>query len=161
VLKPRIPFTYQVDFHTRPLLPGDAWNYLLLVCLIFIVATHKKTTKKHFTLYLFIIIWAIGNYARADFIAFMLLLSFRFINWEKISRFKKVIILVSISIYFLVNIFIGMIRGNNIEGNVFQNFFNQLPETIIAAVNQATAADIIHIFNTGFYYTENYGYLFG
>lgn len=159
---PHIPF-YNASMSNRQavLIQGGAWNYVGLCAFAFLMATNKNKKIINF-IFIFLVVWNIGNYNRADVLSLVIIYVIRLIKLNKISKHKQIKYFSMIFLLFLFSLFVGNYRvSNSMNNNIFIAFINSIGKTINDILNQPTAADIIHIYNVSIDYTQNLGFLHG
>ncbi len=156
---PRFSFMTGLNNETRfnHLLPGNAWNYVAIVAILFTTLSRKLSVVQIVT-YLFVIFWFFLNYERVDMLGLALLLFLRYYRYIlevpiiKRIKYKKTIFvsLVSILLIFLfASTHIRERREFDIL-DIAKDFFVQ-----------STSCDIMHVFNTSFEYVDNIGMAHG
>lgn len=160
ILLPHIPF---IDPNrSDALLKGGAWNYTGLCAFAFLTAKGFKENKLATILFFVIILWNIGNYARADVVGLIVFYFVRYIVLNRLPTYKKVRYFTMLLVIFLFAIFVGEYRvSTNFNNNIFVSFVNSFGSLVQDVLNQPTAADIIHIYNVGIDYVQNVGLLHG
>ena len=149
-----IQFPYFRDFSGKegmqtPLLPGSAWNAVSLVCLIFCLPYIEKKWIVRIA-YLFVVLWCFLHFERVDALGILILVLFYFMKKYRLSTKWYVAIGVALLAILLALAYIGNYRAGGTE----QSIFMQL-------LVQTTASDISYLYNIGFQYIEDYGFLFG
>ena len=160
---PHIPFLHaSLENRQNVLLQGGAWNYVGLCAFAFLTAKHGKKHKVIFYVFIIMVVWNIGNYNRVDVMSLIIFYLIRYITLNKISKRKTIKYFAMLFLLFLFSIFVGEYRvSTSINANIFISFINSIGKTVSNIFNQSTAADIIHVYNTGIDYTKNLGLLYG
>ena len=135
------------------LLPGDAWNYVAITAVIFSTCYNKITKIQMFT-YIFVIGWFFANYERVDMLGLLVFLIFRYSKEfkntaqkvvSKLSKYKKICLMIGLVTFLFGTTYIR-------DGKEF-NFIDLTRDVF----TQATASDVIYIYNSAFEYVENIG----
>ena len=131
------------------LLPGNFWNHLSIIFLIFLLPTIKKN---HFYIlpWIFVIGWCFLKKERVDAIGLLILLLISLLFMKIISKRICFIILIFFVIFLAI---MGITR----IGNGFSSF----GDFIYGIVVQSTSADIAYVLNISIRYTKDYGFLSG
>gem|GEM_PF-714927 len=163
---PTLPFTHVSDFSQvrKALVAGSAWNYLMICSMVAFLSSTKKITLFEGVFLGFIFAWSLGNFNRAEVIGLFVLLGLRYVSWEKISKKRKWIFFTMALIGIIFMMFLGYYRVQESaasEQNILISFILDIKNQIIHLTNQNTAGDIIHIYNTAFHYTREFGFLYG
>lgn len=131
------------------LLPGDFWNHLSVIFLIFLLPSLKRNKLVLFP-WLFVIAWCFLKKERVDAIGLLFLLLIVMYKKKMVSK-NVLIILTFVSVCFLA--IMGITRiGDSI------NSFDELIKTILI---QSTSSDIAYILNISIHYVDDYGLQFG
>lgn len=149
---PSLPFTR--GFSTSSLLPGNAWNHLAIVGLMFSFEKAKKSKYIRFC-FVFVIIWFISHFERVDIISFILGLVLVLLVRNNIRvRIKTVIrYCIFILLALIAMVYIGEVRA----GNSSISFFDLLRKLVV----QNTATDVAYVFNLSAEYYEHFQLLHG
>lgn len=128
------------------LLPGSAWNHLVLVSLIFL-AFYMKDSKIAIGAFIFAIVWFLIHGERVDMLGYIIGLALIIINRYDVKfNYKKVLLSSAMIVsFFVVFIIVGMIRNSYTV-----NIANILYSFII----QPTAADVAYVLNSSIYYSK-------
>lgn len=154
---PSLNFSFGTSARFDSLLPGNAWNHMAIISLIFAMPNFKKSAIVKFS-YAFCIIWFLSHSERVDMIGLILALIIMLLlngreSAKKILSFRNwKYYLVGIIIIF-VFIYIGEYRGGRTEFDI-----SKLTRKILI---QSTAADIGYVYNTAILHTEYNGYSHG
>lgn len=149
-----IQFPYFRDFSgkagmQKTLLPGNAWNHVSLVCLIFCLPyLEKKWIVK--IAYAFVVLWCFLHFERVDAIGIVVLVLLYFFKKYRLSVKWYIII----GLGFLAVLFALAYIGNYRAGGSKQSIFMQL-------LIQSTASDLAHLYNLGFQFVDDFGHLYG
>ncbi|MCI8362659.1 MAG: hypothetical protein HFJ41_06025 [Clostridia bacterium] len=144
---PSLPFkSFGETVRFNHLLPGDAWNHLVIISLIFAYPNLKESKMVKFS-YIFCILWFLAHYERVDIIGIIILIVILSIcnikNKISIKQIMKYgLILITV---LLVLVFIGEARVNN-KSNI--NFIRKI-------LIQNTASDLGYIYNVSVEYAKN------
>lgn len=149
---PRLTMQVAAGERFNMLLPGNAWNQLAIVGLLFNYRFLKDRLSVKLT-YTFVIAWFLLNGERADVTGLVLgLIVFKFVSSsKKISR-RMAIKLIILTILFAVAMnMIVMIRNGNFSfGKSFSTLFTT-----------ATTADVGYLYNASIDFYNNFGQLNG
>ena len=149
---PTLPFTQEERF--QALLPGNAWNHLAIISLIFVLPVVKKY-KFVLGTYVLVILWFLSHYERVDCIGLLiaLLVIYLMVRSRKTvdngKIFKVGIICVLI---FAVMTFLG-------EARVHATF--SLTQLLRKFVTQNTACDVGYMYDIAIKYVEKNDFLWG
>ena len=148
---PTIPFSYNAAHRFDALLPGNAWNHMVLICLIFLLGNLKTNKIVVFT-YLFSCFWFLSHYERVDMLGLisLLLLIYFANNNIKLHLVKMIKMGVVVVVLFIIMINVGYNRGGYKADNILKNVFVQ-----------STAADIAYVYNISLDYNMNNDLLYG
>lgn len=131
------------------LLPGNFWNCLSSIFLIFLLPVIKKQ-KKYILPWLFVIGWCFLRNERVDALGLFILLLVYLRKNKMLSKKIFIIILVLSLIGLSVMGFTRMDIG-----------FNSFKDFILKIVVQSTSSDIAYLLNISIRYTKDFGYLLG
>lgn len=152
---PRLSIIPELDNPNRfyHLLPGNAWNYVAIVAVLFTTLSRRLSILQIFT-YIFVIFWFFFNYERVDMLGLFILLGLRYrtylLNLKFIAKikYKKFIISVICGLLLIFLFASSHLReGRNVD------LFMIAKDMLV----QTTSCDIMHVFNTAFDYVENIG----
>lgn len=148
---PTLPFTFNSANRFNALLPGNAWNHVVIICLIFLLGNLKNNKFVKFT-FLFCAFWFLSHYERVDMIGIIVLLVFIYFSKHEIKlNFTKYIkYFVGIIILFIGMSYIGATRGGTSINSLTKSLFTQ-----------STACDIAYVYNISIDYSQNYGLVHG
>lgn len=148
---PTIPFSYNAAHRFDALLPGNAWNHIVLICLIFLLGNLKTNKTVVFT-YLFSCFWFLSHYERVDMLGLISLLLLIYFAKKNIKLHIVKVIKMSaiVIILFIIMINVGYNRGGYKADNILKNIFVQ-----------STAADIAYVYNISLDYNMNNDLLYG
>ena len=149
---PTIPFTFTNRFEA--LLPGNAWNHVAIIALLFVSPNIKKY-KFVLMSYIFVIAWLLTHYERVDVLG--LVVALVLVNIVKNAKKKNEIIqIVKMGILFLVLFillsFIGEVR--------MQSSFS-INNVLLKLVTQNTASDVGYIYSIAVDYISEHSLLMG
>ena len=156
---PRFSLISGINGETRfeHLLPGNAWNYVAIVAILFTTLSAHLSIFQIFT-YVFVVFWFFFNYERVDMLGLSILLALRYykIIWESpiVSRikYKKTILFA-----LLTTVITFLFASSHLrEGRGF-NLIAIAKDLLV----QTTSCDIMHVFNTSFDYVNNIGFSYG
>lgn len=152
---PSLPFQ---TFDTRvvalkALLPGNAWNHLVIILLIFIFSEFKNSKYVKFT-YCFVVFWFLSHFERVDMLGLLLMISvLMIINASKKKRKRYIVIL----FIFGTIMFFGLTAFASIRVNKSVKA-NELIKSIFV---HSTVADIAYTFNSAIQYKSDKGLMYG
>ncbi len=159
VYLPRFSLLSGVSHESRyyHLLPGNAWNYVAIVSILFTTLSRKLSFFQIIT-YSFVILWFFMNYERVDMLGLTVLLVFRYRDYILQSSFVKYIPYKKIVFSTLFTSLFAFLFASSYlrEGKSF-NLFSLIRDILV----QTTSCDIMHVFNTAFEYVENVGLTYG
>lgn len=151
---PKMPFSFSANERFEALLPGNAWNHLVIVSLIAVVSELKKNHIVQCT-YLFVAFWFLSHYERVDiigiFILLIVLIMIKIKGKLKLGNIIKISI-VLLGIFTLLT-YIGETRMGNSSFS-FKYILHKL-------VSQNTASDIGYGFNSSCDYVLHHQLLYG
>lgn len=152
---PSMPFqTADIrNVELKALLPGNAWNHLAIVALIFAFPRFKDSKYVKFA-YFFTIFWFLSHFERVDVLGIIIMFILLIIVNVDAKRRKKMIGIVCIIVVIL---FAVMTAIANIRVNKKVNF-NDLIKSIFI---QSTVSDIAYTYNAAIQYNIDHGNLFG
>ncbi|KGK89555.1 hypothetical protein [Clostridium sp. HMP27] len=151
---PQMIFTFDSSTRFQSLLPGNGWNHLAIVALIFAVTRIQDSMFIKISL-VFIVFWFLAHYERVDIVGFC----FAFISLFAIKKNLKInakfIMRYGIMIFIIFGflVYIGEVRAGNISID--------LSMLLKHIVSQNTASDIGYVFHSSTKYVEDYGLLQG
>lgn len=154
---PSLNFAFGESDRFNALLPGNAWNHMAVISLIFAMPNLKKSKIVKFS-YVFCILWFLVHSERVDMIGLILALLILFlVNGEKegkkIFSKKNIKYYVIALIVFVVLIYIGEYRS----GRTDMDFNKLIKKTLV----QNTAADVGYVYNASILYPKSNGFLYG
>lgn len=148
---PRLPFSYNSSGRFQALLPGNAWNHITIICLIFLIGNLKNDKLIQFT-YGFCIFWFLSHYERVDTIGLLLLLVIIFFVRKKIKiNMPKLLIIGTIFlIIFSTMTYVGVKRSKSNDIGLLKNL-----------IVQSTASDLAYVYNISIDYSRTNSKLYG
>lgn len=150
---PSLPFQ---DDYARfdALLPGNAWNHIAMVALIFMIPNIKKS-KFCKVIYAFVIFWFLSHYERVDIIGMLILIVIiLYKQKERKIKIKNIIVLV----FVIFAIIFSMIAiGEKRAGNNSTTLSNLVKKVLV----QNTACDVAYVFNSAIDYNNSHQLLYG
>ncbi len=152
---PGAPFDMEYTSNRfQGLLPGNAWNHISMVCLLFLLPKFRRSNIVKIT-YAFVMFWFLSHYERVDVIGLIFFcLIYFFAKKEKIKLKTYIIVgIMAISTVFTM-VYIGEARVNNQKNISIVDIFRKV-------LVQNTAADIGYVFNTSIEYAKNEKLLIG
>ena len=152
---PSMPFqTSDIrNVELKALLPGNAWNHVAIVALIFAFPRLKDSKYVKFS-YIFTIFWFLSHFERVDVLGLIIMtILLVIINVNEKLRKKAIIIVGTICIV----IFFGMTAIANIRVNK-EVTLNSLIKSIFV---QSTVSDIAYTYNAAIQYNIEQGNLYG
>lgn len=151
---PTIPFVFNAGNRFEALLPGNAWNHLSVVALLFIMPNIRKC-KFVICTYVFVIFWFLSHYERVDVIGIILALAYIYIasNRSKKIEWKKVF---RIGILGIIVFFVLSLIGETRMSSTFS--FSKLFEKLL---KQNTASDVGFMYDLAIKYTNDHELLHG
>lgn len=154
---PSLNFTFGSGVRFNSLLPGNAWNHVVVISLIMILPNLKDNKLVKLT-YLFCIFWFLIHSERVDMIGVIFLVFVYFSNKidikklnKKLKNINKIILLILIVLVFVI---IGEVRSGRKIDLSFEYLCNKI-------LIQNTAADVGYVYNVSIIETENNGYNYG
>ena len=127
------------------LLPGNFWNHLSVIFLIFTLPSIKRK-KLAIIPWIFVIGWCFIKKERVDSLGLIVLLLIAMFHFEIISKRMFYLILI---IFVVTFAFLGMYRiGADING---------IRDAFKTVLIQSTAADIAYLLNISIHYVKDYG----
>lgn len=151
---PSIPFVFVANNRFNGLLPGNAWNHLSIVALLFML---PNITKYKFVLvtYGFVFFWFLSHYERVDVLGVIVVLGFIYLakNHNKKNELKKIVKIAVVGLAaFVMLSFLGESRmGSSLT---FSNIFKKL-------VTQNTASDVGYMYDLAIRYVNEHSLLNG
>lgn len=153
---PRLSFASSANERFAMLLPGHAWNQLVIVALIFNLPYLRTKISVKLT-YLFVICWFLINGERADItglvfgiIIYMLVENSNRKNWRSI--FRNILIFIILFLFLvLLNTIASLRNGQTVT----------LLEEIKGLVTTPTTADVGYLYNVSIDYVQRFGTLNG
>lgn len=140
---PTLPFLENYDRFVS-LLPGNGWNHIVMILLVFSIPKLKHSKFIQFT-FIFVLVWFFGHYERVDCIGLILLLLLLFFNNTKINVKKIAVCIIGIVILFLGLTSIEFIRvGSNFD-------FRTLVSKIFV---NSTASDVDYTYDRAIEYSN-------
>lgn len=146
---PGLPFDKAyVTNRFNGLLPGNAWNHIAMVSLLFLLPNLKKNNIVKIT-YIFVIFWFLSHYERVDIIGLLLTCFIYFLVRKRTIKFKTYIFvgLIAITTIFTM-VYLGEARVDESKKISITDMFRK---TLV----QNTAADIGYVFNSSIEYVKN------
>lgn len=150
---PSMPFQEEYD-RFNALLPGNAWNHIAIVSLIFLIP-NIRSSKFVKIIFGFVIFWFLSHYERVDIIGLIILLIIILYNQKNSKvKFKNIFMLIIIGLLILFTMnFVGEQRSGNSE----ISFTNLVRKVFI----QNTACDVAYVFNSAIDYIYTNDLLLG
>lgn len=146
---PGLPFDKEYTFNRfSGLLPGNAWNHIAIVALLFLLPNFRKKNVVKLT-YLFVIFWFLSHYERVDVIG-LILFCFIYVMVKKYKIDIKTYVgigLIGVMTFFCM-IYIGEARVNNSNNMSLSDIFRKV-------LVQNTAADVGYVFNSSIEFVKN------
>ncbi len=154
---PTLNFNLSSETRFQALLPGNAWNHMAIISLIFAIPKFKQSIIVKVS-YLFCILWFLLHGERVDMIGLMLATIIMLIvngkdTAEKILSFKNIKYYIVAFIIVVILVYIGEYRNGNTEIG--------LSEIYKKILVQNTAADVGYVYNSSILYVEDNGFLYG
>ena len=149
---PTLPFTQGERF--QALLPGNAWNHLAIISLIFVSPVVKKY-KFVLGTYALVIFWFLSHYERVDCIGLLiaLLVVYLMVRSRKVVGTGKI---------FKVGIICVLIfAGMTFLGEARAHATFSLTQLLKKFVTQNTACDVGYMYDAAIKYAEKNGFLWG
>lgn len=146
---PGLPFDKEYTFNRfSGLLPGNAWNHIAIVALLFLLPNLRKKNIVKLT-YLFVIFWFLSHYERVDVIGLILFCFIYVLARKKKINIKTYVGIGLIGIITLFGmIYIGEARVNNSNNMSLSDIFRKV-------LVQNTAADVGYVFNSSIEFVKN------
>ncbi len=135
---PSLPFIkFDEAIRFKALLPGNAWNHLTIIFLIFAYPKFKENNIVKVS-YIFCIFWFLAHYERVDILGIIILLGLLFItNVDIKTDMKRILKICFIGLcLFAMMIGIGELRDNKTKINIIEKI-----------LMQNTASDLGYVFN--------------
>ena len=146
----------------KSLLPGNAWNHVCIITLLFMLPKFKDSKIVKFS-YLFCIVWFLLHYERVDMIGLLIAVIFYLAKTSEnlkirigstIKQYKNVVIyVILICIVIIVMVIIGEARAGN-RSNTLANISKKI-------LIQNTAADVGYVYNSTIIEVKNNGFKYG
>lgn len=154
---PSLNFKFGSSARFNALLPGNAWNHMAIISLIFAMPNFKKSKIVKFS-YLFCIAWFLLHSERVDMVGLILALIIILIvngkeTAKKLLSFKNMKYYIIGLIAFVVLVYIGEYRSGRTEIN-----FETITRKMLV---QNTAADVGYVYNSAILYKEANGLMYG
>lgn len=151
---PTIPFAFNSEKRFESLLPGNAWNHLAIVTLLFILPNIKRY-KKVVCAYIIVCFWFLSHYERVDVLGLLVVMSFIYIVKNKGKKnvwIKYIKVAVIGMMIFVILSFLGEARMNS-----------SFSVTNIAKkiITQNTASDVGYVYDVAIRYMNDYDLLHG
>lgn len=151
---PTIPFAFNFESRFQALLPGNAWNHLAIIALLYMVPNIKKYRIVVCT-YIFVCFWFLSHYERVDVIGFLIVLVFIYFmknNKKKNEWIKYIKISILGMMVFAVLSFLG-------EARMGSNF--SITSIVRKLVTQNTASDVGYVYDVAIKYSDDHKLLNG
>ncbi|NMV52394.1 hypothetical protein FOL82_05255 [Lactobacillus reuteri] len=147
---PRLGFSTNAESRFDMLLPGHAWNQLVIVGLLFNLPYLKKRSVK--ITYLFVIFWFLIDGERADITGLFLGLFIYYIMTHSLSKnMWKIVLLIFILLFILIILNnIAAVRNRTAISN-----------SLYSLLVTPTISDVGYLLNVAIDYLGNYGPLHG
>lgn len=150
---PTLPFLKDYD-RFNALLPGNAWNHIAIVALIFMIPNLKKS-KFGKIVYAFVIFWFLSHYERVDIIG--LLIGLIIVMYHKREKKLKVKNYIALAVLIIVMLGVMNTIGEKRMG-IDSVSVGKLIEKVFV---QNTASDVAYVFNSAIDYNETHMLLLG
>ncbi len=154
---PNLNFSFESSTRFNSLLPGNAWNHVVVIALIFAIPNFKDSKMVKFS-YVFCITWFLLHSERVDVLGLVIaLLIILMINRK--DMVKKIFAIKNLKYYIigiivvLLLVYIGEYRAGN-KNIDFETMFRKV-------LVQNTAADVGYVYNSSILYTESHGFEYG
>lgn len=149
---PTIPFQYNSEMRFHALLPGNSWNMLTIILLLFIIRSKQQYLIGKISI-IFVSFWFLSHFERVDIIGFFLCFLSLFLIHKRGKWTIQSILVFSFMIpsFLMVSAIIGESRtGNQLTSGGF------LKKILV----QNTATDVAYVYNITIDYIKSHGYFY-